>query len=94
MSWQKVPVEELNRDKKGIRVKSLADDGYVDLATLHLATEEEISDVNGISEDTAYTIKRKVDEFSEKIRREIKIRLSIDSRNEFTTKTCNRYLNF
>ncbi len=82
----KVPVEELNRDKKGIRVKSLADDGYVDLATLHLATEEEISDVNGISDDTAFSIKKTVNRFADSVRREIKLKLSIDNRDEFSTE--------
>ena len=81
-----VSVEELNRDRRGIRVKALAENGFETFGDLRAVSVYDIADVNGISEDTAYTIKRKVDEFSEKIRREIKIRLSIDSRNEFTTK--------
>ncbi len=81
-----VSVEELNRDRRGIRVKALTENGFETFGDLRSVSVYDIADVNGISEDTAYTIKRKVDEFSEKIRREIKIRLSIDSRNEFTTK--------
>ena len=81
-----VSVEELNRDRRGIRVKALTENGFETFGDLRAVSVYDIADVNGISEDTAYTIKRKVDEFSEKIRREIKIRLSIDSRNEFTTK--------
>ncbi|MDE7215978.1 MAG: hypothetical protein K2O08_04145, partial [Clostridia bacterium] len=81
-----VSVEELNRDKKGIRIKSLVDNGFETMADLHAASAYAIADVNGISEDTAYTIKKTVGKLAEKIRREVKIKLSIDNRNEFTTK--------
>ena len=72
-----VSVEELNRDRRGIRVKALTENGFETFGDLRSVSVYDIADVNGISEDTAYTIKRKVDEFSEKIRREIKIRLSL-----------------
>ena len=83
---EKVPVDELNRDKKGIRIKSLVDDGFNTLATLHRASTDEIAAVNGISDDTAFTIKKTVGRFADRVRREIKLKLSIDTQDEYTTK--------
>lgn len=74
----KVPVEELNHDRKGIRVKALHDGGYNTIADLAVDSVYSISSVYGISEDAAFTIKRITDDFVSKTRRGVKIRISTD----------------
>lgn len=51
-----IAVEELNRDKKGIRVKALRDHGYNNYADILTARDYDLSAVRGISEDTASPI--------------------------------------
>ena len=55
---QTVPVDELNRNKKGIRVKMLHDAGLHTIADVINAPEYRISSINGISPEGAVTIKR------------------------------------
>ena len=80
-----VPVDELNRDKRGIRIKALIDHNFTTMADLYVASVYNIASVRGISEDTAYTIKRIVNNFVEKTRNEIKIKLSVDDKNKYST---------
>ncbi|HOQ15133.1 MAG TPA: RNA helicase, partial [Bacillota bacterium] len=58
-----VPVDELNRDKRGIRIKPLLDSGFYTIADIATASIYQIASVRGISEDTAYTIRRIVNDF-------------------------------
>ena len=81
-----IPVEELNREKKGIKTKTLRDHRYCNMADLHTASVYQIASIKGISEDSAYTIKRMVNDFVEQARREVKIKLSADNRNLATTE--------
>jgi len=52
-----IPVEELNREKRGIRVKALKDAGYGTVSDLSEATVNELASVYGISRDMAQTIR-------------------------------------
>ena len=81
-----IPVEELNREKKGIKTKTLRDHRYCNMADLHTASVYQIASIKGISEDSAYTIKRMVNGFVEQARREVKIKLSADNRNSAATE--------
>ena len=80
-----IPVEELNRDKRGIRVKALRDHNYCTIADLYVTSVYHISLIKGISEDSAYTIKRLVREFADQASREAKIKLSFDDQNKVAT---------
>lgn len=80
-----VPVDELNRDKQGIRIKALVEHNFTTLADLYVASVYNIASVRGISEDTAYTIKRIVNNFVEKTKNEIKIQLSIDDKSKYSS---------
>lgn len=53
-----IPVEEINREKGGFRVKALRDHGFRSIADIVAANVYSISSVHGISEDAAYSIKR------------------------------------
>lgn len=80
-----IPVEELNRDKKGIRVKMLRDAGFATLADIVNASEYSLSSINGISPDGAKTIKQAAAEIAEKAESGARIRLSADDKNPMST---------
>lgn len=83
---QDTPVEEVNRGKRGIRVKTLRDEGYQTVADLQAASVQEITDLDGISEEGAYAIKAVVDEIVATTRKNVKIRLSEDYKTEQSTR--------
>ena len=78
--------EEVNRGKKGIRVKTLMDNGYTTMADLYNASTYRLSVIRGISDDGAYTIKMIVNDFVADTRNQVKIRLSADNQNYNSTE--------
>lgn len=82
---QTVPVEELNRDKRGIRVKSLRDAGYDNLGDIMNASEYQLEAINGISPEGARAIKEMAAELAETAASGAKIRLSADDKNSQST---------
>ncbi len=80
-----VPVEELNREKRGIKVKTLRDSGYQTLADVAPATVVQLASVNDIGEDSAYLIRGILDKMIEQTKAETKIRLSADRRTPEAT---------
>ena len=82
---REIPVEELNRQKRGIRVKVLKDRGYCTMADLHAASVHALAAVNGISDEGAVTIKQLTRDIVETVRRATKIKLSLDDRNKAAT---------
>lgn len=82
---QAIPVEELNREKQGIRVKLLRDHHYENIADICAASAKKLAAINGISDDGAVTVKRLANDFAAKAKREVKIRLSADDRNPKAT---------
>ena len=78
----KIPIEELNRNKGHIRVKALRDSGYETLADIAAANVYNLSAVRGISQDTAYTIKKLAGNISSQALEDVKIRLSLDNRTK------------
>ena len=83
---QDIPIEEINRDKQGFRVKALREYGYRTVADIASVSVYSIASVHGISEDTAYSIKRIVNDIVSKARQGIKIRLSTDNRSKEATE--------
>jgi len=81
-----VPIEELNRDKRGIRIKALQDSGFHTIADISTASVYQIASVHGISEDTAFTIYHIVKDFVNQTRKEVKIRISSDHRTPSATQ--------
>ena len=80
-----IPVEELNRDKQGIRVKALRDASYETVADLQNASLQKIAAVKGISEEGAQVIAQSVRSIAEKTRGEVRLRLNADDRNPAST---------
>ena len=81
-----IPVEELNRDKRGIRVKALRDYGYSSVADVAAASVYSIASIYGISEDTAYSIKTIANNIAAQTRQGMKIRLSADNKTREASK--------
>lgn len=81
-----IPIEEINRDRRGFRIKALRDYGYNSIADISTASVYTIASVHGISEDTAYSIKKVVDDIVSKARQGVKIRLSVDNKNVKATE--------
>ena len=82
---QGVPVEELNRGKGGIRVKTLRDSGYETLADIYAATPARLEAVKGISAEGAREIKTKLNEYLYESASSVKIKLSADDKNNDST---------
>ena len=80
-----VPVEELNRGKGGIRVKTLRDCGYETLADIYAAAPSQLEAVKGISAEGAREIKTKLNEYLYESANTVKIKLSADDKNPDST---------
>ena len=81
-----ISVDELARDKSGIKTKYLKDAGYENLADIFAASVMQIVSVYGISQDKAYTIKSKCDIYAKKLRSGLKIKLSVDNKSKAATR--------
>ncbi len=80
-----IPVDEINREKKGYRVKLLKEAGYQTMADLAGASAYEIASVHGIGMEGATAIRKDMDDFTEKASQGVKIHLSVDDKNENAT---------
>lgn len=81
-----IPVEEVNREKRGVRVKALRESGYTTYADILTASVYQLSTVRGISEDGARVVKRIVSDASEMAQKTTKLRLSVDNKTLGTTR--------
>lgn len=91
-SLREVPVEELARNKCGIRVKCLRNAGYNNLANIFDATSAQIASVYGISQNQAYIVKDACDNYARNLYKGMKIKLSTDEKTKTSTKViCEIY---
>lgn len=81
-----VPIDEINRDKRGIKIKALRDHGFQTISDIASSNVYELASVRGISEDTAYTIRRIVNGLVDQARKDTKIRISVDRKTPEATK--------
>lgn len=89
------PVEELNRDKRGFRTKTLRDNGYGTIADLYGVAVSKLAQLSGISDEAAVAIKTSVDQLAKAAKDSAKIRLSTDDKNPLATElvvTVSKYL--
>lgn len=80
-----VPIEEVNRDKRSIKIKALRDHGYETIADIASASTYQIASIHGVSEDTAYTIRRIVDNLISQTRKDIKVRINADNKTSVSS---------
>lgn len=76
-----VPIEEINREKSGFRVKTLRDAGLSTMADIYTSTTHQLASLNGISDHAAVSMKRIAKEFLDDAQEDLKIKLSSDNRN-------------
>ena len=92
-----IPVEEINREKRGFRIKALRESGYNTLADLYTASIFSLASVYGISEDSAFAIKGVVNDIASKAQKGLRIRLSTDDKNPASSKVVyaiSKYKNY
>lgn len=83
---EKVPVEELNRIKRGIRVKALKEAGYENVAQTHVASTARLEGIRGISWQGACDIKKASAALAAEARKGLKIKLSADNKTPEATE--------
>lgn len=81
-----VPVEELTKQKKGLKTKPLLDCGYRTVADVYSSTPYRLASIRGISQDSAYTLITIAKEFANKTFKEIRIKLSTDNKSNQSTE--------
>lgn len=81
-----IPIEEINREKRGFRIKALHDHGYHTIADIATASVFSIASIPGISNDTAYLIKNAANCIVSKTKHEAAIRLNEDNKSEASTQ--------
>jgi hypothetical protein len=81
-----IPIEEINREKRGFRVKALRESGYNTIADVATTSVYSLASVYGISSDAAFSIKRIADDIVSKARQGTKIKLSTDNKTKETTQ--------
>lgn len=81
-----IPIEEINREKRGFRVKALRDHGYRSIADIATTSLYSLASVYGISEDAARSIKRVVADIVLKAQQGAKVKLSTDSKTKESTQ--------
>lgn len=74
-------VEELNRDKRGIRVAALKAAGYTDLAQLYQLSRGKLESIPGIGESSAYLIYKTLRQIADTLRASARIKLSTEDKS-------------
>ena len=90
-----ISIEEINRDKKGLRIKLLQSNGYNTISDIYKAPECELSSIHGISEYNANIIKNRAKQIASDIQKNTKIKLNIDNKTHESTKlvvSIHRYI--
>ena len=75
-----IPIEEINREKSGFRVKAFKDIGYETIGDIANKSVYSLSNIRGVSEDSAYAIHHIVNDIVATTREKTKIRLNADNR--------------
>ena len=79
---REVPVEELNREKRGIKIKLLQEAGFDSVADVYSASAYNLSSIRGISQESAQLIKKLSDNIAYQARQGAKIRISTDNKSK------------
>ena len=83
---KEVSVDELSRERSGIRIKTLQESGYNTMADIATATVHQLASIRGISQDAAYTIHRISSNYVAQAWSNTKLRISADNRTEAHTR--------
>ncbi|MCQ2508332.1 MAG: DEAD/DEAH box helicase [Dorea sp.] len=80
-----IPVEEIARERSGLKIKTLKDCGYENVAQVRDASVEALEAINGISLAGAVAIREIVDKIAGEAGKDARISLSYDDQNEDAT---------
>lgn len=83
---RETPVEELNRDKNGVRVSLLKDNNINTVADLVNVSPQQLSGIHGISYDSAVLIRSLADSIISGAVENVKIRINADNKTPDATK--------
>ncbi|MBQ0000626.1 MAG: DEAD/DEAH box helicase [Clostridiales bacterium] len=75
-----ISVDELNRDKSGIRVKTLHDNGFDTMADIFTATRYQLESIQGISWDASFLIKQRAETYAEAAKKGLHLKLNADDK--------------
>lgn len=75
-----ISIEEINRNKEKIRIKTLSEAGYRNVADVYTASVYELRSIYGISEQAALLIKRNAAQIAHEASKGVKIKLSLDNK--------------
>lgn len=89
-----VPVEEINRDKLGIPIRKLKANGYVTVADLMGENVESLSAINGIGDQSAYTIIHQVERIIEETGDSVKLKINYDHQTPEVTNLLSSIYQF
>ncbi len=81
-----IPVESLKTNDTIIRIKPLRDNGYETVADIHEAGVYALSDISGISLETARILKKKAGEYAADTQKTIHLKLNVDNQTEEFTQ--------
>lgn len=79
-------MDELSRDKSGIRVKALKEANYNTLADIYTSNRMQIASIREVSEKLASIIKNKCETYAKNLYPELKIKLSIDNKTKTSSE--------
>lgn len=82
---ENVPVEELNRDKSGFRIKTLKDNGYLNIADIEKVSASDLSNISGISPEAASMIKKAAKKISDVSAQSVHLKLNTDNKTPAAT---------
>ncbi|MCF0110791.1 MAG: DEAD/DEAH box helicase [Erysipelotrichaceae bacterium] len=85
-----IPVEEVNREKLGIRVGLLKDAGYQTMDQLIGVPVDKLVSIKGIGDQMGTLIVRETNEMLEETMKRMPLRLRMDQRDEYSSRLVSR----
>ena len=79
---KEIPIEELNKDKIGIRVKPLRNKGIKTIYDAYILKNKDFSRISGISYDNSKLINKKLDQIVSRTKEGVKVTLNADSKKK------------
>ena len=73
-----IPVEEIGRDQRGLRVGLLREEGYESITDVYQASPGALSSIKGISDEMARRMKEIVEDYARSYRANVPLRLSAE----------------
>ena len=83
---REIPVEEISREYKNLRIKNLKEAGFETIADVY-SYKSNLSWIPGISWESSYIIKNAATSIAEEARKVVKLKLSADDRSKEASET-------